>query len=96
MVQSLLADRFQLKLHIETRELPVYALVVDHQPASGLTPAPDDGLCAKASDQPKPPTHAKVLPRSCQLILYSKGDLREARMQDYTLDQIAGNLILVW
>jgi len=28
MVQSLLADRFQLKLHRESKELPVYALVV--------------------------------------------------------------------
>jgi uncharacterized protein (TIGR03435 family) len=28
MLQTLLADRFQLKLHHETRELPVYALVV--------------------------------------------------------------------
>jgi len=28
MVQSLLADRFQLKFHRETRELPVYALMV--------------------------------------------------------------------
>jgi len=28
MVQSLLADRFQLKLHRETREIPVYALIV--------------------------------------------------------------------
>jgi uncharacterized protein (TIGR03435 family) len=28
MLQALLADRFQLKLHHETRELPVYALVV--------------------------------------------------------------------
>jgi uncharacterized protein (TIGR03435 family) len=27
-VQSLLADRFQLKLHRETKELPVYALVI--------------------------------------------------------------------
>ncbi len=28
MMQGLLADRFQLKLHHETRELPVYALVI--------------------------------------------------------------------
>src|SRR5208283_4198726 len=28
LVQSLLADRFKLKLHHETRMLPVYALVV--------------------------------------------------------------------
>ena len=40
MEQSLLADRFKLKVHFETRELPVYALVV----AKGgpkLTPAKD-------------------------------------------------------
>jgi uncharacterized protein (TIGR03435 family) len=29
MMQTLLADRFQLKLHRETKELPVYALVAD-------------------------------------------------------------------
>jgi uncharacterized protein (TIGR03435 family) len=28
MVQALLADRFQLKIHQETRQLPIYALVV--------------------------------------------------------------------
>jgi uncharacterized protein (TIGR03435 family) len=28
MIQKLLADRFQLKFHIEKRELPVYAMVV--------------------------------------------------------------------
>jgi uncharacterized protein (TIGR03435 family) len=28
MLQALLADRFQLKIHLETREVPMYALVV--------------------------------------------------------------------
>jgi uncharacterized protein (TIGR03435 family) len=32
MLQTLLADRFQLKVHHETRELPVYALVVGKNP----------------------------------------------------------------
>jgi bla regulator protein blaR1 len=43
MEQSLLAERFHLKLHFETREMPVYALVV----AKGgpkLTPAKDGEL----------------------------------------------------
>jgi uncharacterized protein (TIGR03435 family) len=44
-VRTLLADRFQLKVHWETRQLPVYALVVAKsgprvQPAKSDTPAP--------------------------------------------------------
>jgi uncharacterized protein (TIGR03435 family) len=38
MVQSMLEDRFQLKFHRETRELPVYALVQEKGPLK-LTPA---------------------------------------------------------
>jgi uncharacterized protein (TIGR03435 family) len=40
MFQQLLADRFQLKVHWETRELPVYALVVAKKGAK-LQPAKD-------------------------------------------------------
>jgi bla regulator protein BlaR1 len=40
MEQSLLADRFKLKVHFETREIPVYALVVARGGAR-LTPAKD-------------------------------------------------------
>ena len=84
MVRSLLADRFQLKLHTETRQLPVYSLVVDHTPALGLIPQTDDALCTKPFDQPKPPPHPSTLPRSCQLIVSNKGDLRRVRMGDFT------------
>jgi uncharacterized protein (TIGR03435 family) len=38
MVQSLLSDRFQMKVRLETRELPVYALVVAKNGAK-LVPA---------------------------------------------------------
>ena len=43
MVQALLADRFKLRIHTETREIPVYALVVDKN-SSKLTPAKDSSL----------------------------------------------------
>ena len=42
MLQSLLADRFKLALHRETRELPVYALTMTK---GGLKPPPNAGSC---------------------------------------------------
>lgn len=42
MLRTLLADRFQLKIHRETRELPVYALVVAR---NGPKLAPSDKPC---------------------------------------------------
>ena len=48
MLQSLLEDRFQLKVHRESREMPLYALV----PARGglkLRP-PRDGSCVEETD----------------------------------------------
>jgi uncharacterized protein (TIGR03435 family) len=64
MVQSLLEDRFQLKAHWETRELPIYTLVVtkdgpkikrsaDQTPPAPLIPLP--GPCEPASTAGPPP-----------------------------------------
>jgi uncharacterized protein (TIGR03435 family) len=44
MLQALLAERFQLKLHHETKELPVYALVAG-KGGSKLKPAPAGQTC---------------------------------------------------
>jgi uncharacterized protein (TIGR03435 family) len=42
MMQSLLADRFKLAVHHETRELPLYAMVVDRNgPKVALSETPD-------------------------------------------------------
>jgi uncharacterized protein (TIGR03435 family) len=48
MLQALLADRFKLAMHKETKELPIYALVI----GSGgprLKPAPDGRECPAAA-----------------------------------------------
>jgi len=54
MLQTLLADRFKLALHRETRELPVYALTPDK---SGFKPAPvkEGGCVSVGRDAPPPP-----------------------------------------
>jgi uncharacterized protein (TIGR03435 family) len=65
MVQSLLEERFQLKAHMETRELPTYNLVVgkdgpklkvsEDQTASGLPAGGPPQPCSPASAAPLPP-----------------------------------------
>src|SRR5215475_1576184 len=65
MVQSMLEDRFQLKAHMETRELPVYNLVVAKdglkiKSSADQTPAPIGlgnlpQLCGPAPNIPAPP-----------------------------------------
>ncbi len=46
MMQSLMADRFKLTVHHETRQLPVYALVLSKGGKFGLQLKPDDGSCS--------------------------------------------------
>ena len=52
MLQSLLADRFQLQLHRETRELPVLALSLTRGGAK--LPPPAEGGCMKPDATPPP------------------------------------------
>jgi uncharacterized protein (TIGR03435 family) len=57
MLQALLADRFQLVIHRETKELPVYALVLarkDGKLGPGLVPAKEGG-CQPPDPNKLPP-----------------------------------------
>jgi uncharacterized protein (TIGR03435 family) len=52
MLKTLLADRFQLKVHTETREMPIYALVAlrdDGRLAGNVTPSSAD--CSNAEQE---------------------------------------------
>lgn len=56
MVRTLLADRFKLTMHVETRELPIYTLILarsDGTPGPMLTPAARE--CGPGTPQRPPP-----------------------------------------
>jgi uncharacterized protein (TIGR03435 family) len=78
MMQSLLADRFQLVIHYETQQLPVFALFVSKPGETGpqLQPHPNDSSCSAAppptspaSALEPPATVAHGLPSDCGSII---------------------------
>jgi uncharacterized protein (TIGR03435 family) len=95
MMQSLLADRFKLAIHTETRQLPMYALMLDKpgKPGPQLLPHPDDGLCTKMPDKSPPPARNAPPAPWCALIVFTDNpQLPHMRMMDFTMEQIAGGL----
>jgi uncharacterized protein (TIGR03435 family) len=64
MMQSLLADRFKLAVHYETRRIPVYALLLDIPGKLGplLQQHADDSPCATTPWVPSPPPTAPAQP----------------------------------
>jgi uncharacterized protein (TIGR03435 family) len=64
MMQSLLADRFKLAVHYETRQIPVYALLLDIPGKLGplLQQHADDSPCATTPWVPSPPPTAPPQP----------------------------------
>jgi uncharacterized protein (TIGR03435 family) len=50
MLEALLADRFQLKVHSETREMPIYALAVTGDDQRGAKVKPSATDCPKAAE----------------------------------------------
>jgi uncharacterized protein (TIGR03435 family) len=60
MVQSMLEDRFQLKSHLETRELPVYNLVIAKD--GPKTKKSEDQTPAEPEDSGPPPLLCRSVP----------------------------------
>lgn len=75
MLQRLLADRFELRVHKETKEMPIYALVMarkDGKPGPGLTES-KEGDCVKPDPTrpPAPPPPGVAPPRYCGGLMMS-------------------------
>jgi uncharacterized protein (TIGR03435 family) len=79
LLQALLADRFQLTIHRDTKELPVYALVLarkDGKLGPGLTESKEGGCTAPDPSRPPPPPEpGKPLSMSCGGMMVGRGRL---------------------
>lgn len=89
MLQTLLEDRFRLKVHRETKELPVYSVSVSspgkiHESQGDCNPTP--------IPSPSSPTQSKLLPALCGQIAAFPG---HANGQKVTLAQLVDALSLV-
>ena len=62
MLQALLAERFRLKTHRETRELPVYVLTAEKPQ---LKPSPGEGTCKR--DFSRTPEGQRIVAQHCRM-----------------------------
>ena len=95
MMQTLLAERFKLALHTETRRLPAYLLELDKPGTLGakLKPRPEDGLCTTAPQKPDPKAKTSGPPAYCGLIFYPADGLLRMTVMGYSMQQMAGALV---
>jgi uncharacterized protein (TIGR03435 family) len=90
MVQSLLEDRFQLKVHSETRELPVYELTVAKGgPKAKL--AEDQSPPMMPEPGAPPPLPAGAVPRG--LMRMGRGDFEDSAI---SIDSLASALAALY
>jgi uncharacterized protein (TIGR03435 family) len=94
MMQSLLEERFKLVIHTETRQLPVYALVLDEPGKLGAQfhPHPDNVPCSDRPDKPVPVAPGAAPPPYCGVDVWRVNGRLHARMVDVPMEQIASLL----
>jgi uncharacterized protein (TIGR03435 family) len=96
MVQSLLAERFGLKIHFETQETAVFAvtLLKDGKTGSGLRPHSEGPACDAPADQNQNTKDGlpKIFPERCETqgLMFRPGQLALAGGRNTTMDQLAG------
>lgn len=91
MMRSLLEDRFKLRMRVETRQLPVYALamVEPGKLGPGLRPHDAGTTCAERSQPNLGATPNEKPPVFCGDDIWQEGGLVHARMLNTTMAHIA-------
>lgn len=99
MMQALLRDRFQLKMHVETRELPIYVLVVAKggpklQPTAPAAsePAPELGTGTQPIQLPDQPLHR---PPHGSWVMRMSSTKAEMSVSGGTMERLA-QMLTVW
>ena len=82
MMQSLLADRFKLTIHYETRHLPAFALV--------LKPGKTGPQLQPHSEEPKCPGQENLQPNSASSVRSQRQVSSDLRWPDYDAPERAG------
>jgi uncharacterized protein (TIGR03435 family) len=94
MLQALLEDRFQLTMHRETREMPIYELTVAKGGAK-LQPL-KDGDCEPIdlNHFPAAPAPGKPMPNFCgRQVMRMNGQLQTAEVHGMTLANFAAGML---
>ena len=88
MLQTLLEERFRLKCHWETKQLPVYALVASKQTKLHKS----EGECQSATTTAPPPLKPGEMPRSCGNIIMFPGRLSGQKVSIAQLTNVLSTL----
>jgi len=100
MIQSLLADRFKLMVHHESRQFPVFALVLAKGAKTGpqLQPHRDDAKCFDTSRPPGPPPTSgsdDPMPMPCDNFRVESGPSWKLAGGNVTMQMLAKTLSFI-
>jgi uncharacterized protein (TIGR03435 family) len=93
MMQSLLAERFGLRMHTEIKVQPVYALKLTAPDKPGLQRHPEDDKLCEDPNAKHPNAKGDPYPPGCGAIYFHLGEnVYRLRIMDYTMAEIADGL----
>lgn len=96
MLRALLLERFKMRVHTETRDLPIYALVVsrrDSKLGTQLRPSTLDCAAVRAKRRPGAPPPPDGSPPECDVSFKLDGGVMTMRFQGETMNEIARLLV---